>query len=382
MRIGVNLLKLKDEDSGIGQWSRSILNSVWEIDPNNEYVCYVSRQFPYPAKTPQNVIFKELNYFKNSSLYRMFLEQVLIPGQIIRDKVNIYYTPQTTLPLISNTPAIITVHDISYLLYPQCYKFSRVLFWRHTLSRSIRQSKLLIAVSQSTKRDVEEILGVPEDKIKVVYNAVGKHFRVIKDLSFLEKIRRKYSLPPRFILFVGLFSPRKNIEGLLRGFAKLKMSFAVDHKLVIVGKHGWKSQNLPRLIKDLSIEGDVHFTGYVPDEDLPPLYNLASVFVLPSLHEGFGIPVIEAMACGTPVLASNCPALLEVGSDAAVFFNPYDVDEIAHNLHLLLVNEDLRTECISKGLVRAKEFSWMKSAKDLLKVFEEIGRNGDQGGQN
>jgi glycosyltransferase involved in cell wall biosynthesis len=106
------------------------------------------------------------------------------------------------------------------------------------------------------------------------------------------------------------------------------------------------------------------------------------VFVLPSLHEGFGIPVIEAMACGTPVLASNCPALLEVGSDAAVFFNPYDVDEIAHNLHLLLVNEDLRTECISKGLVRAKEFSWMKSAKDLLKVFEEIGRNGDQGGQN
>ncbi|MEO0098367.1 MAG: glycosyltransferase family 1 protein, partial [candidate division WOR-3 bacterium] len=243
---------------------------------------------------------------------------------------------------------------------------------------SIRKADKIIVVSQSLKFDLMKLFSIPEGKIAVIHNGFDENFRPITDKLTLSLIREKYHLPSDFILTLGVLEPKKNTERLLWAYAELKKSLPNLPKLVIGGsrKYGWLNTRLLPMVKNLKLAGEVIFPDTIFHEDLPAVYSLAKVFILPSLYEGFGLPVLEAMACGTPVVTSNISSLPEVAGDAAILVNPYDVSDIARGIKEALLNEKKRQEMIEKGLKNVQRFSWRKAAEEVLEVLEEVLKKG------
>jgi glycosyltransferase involved in cell wall biosynthesis len=217
-----------------------------------------------------------------------------------------------------------------------------------------------------------ELMRIPPEKIRVIYNGVNPRFRPLDDRDYLARVARQYRLPKQFLLFVGLFSPRKNIAGILQAYAILKKKHQIIHQLVMVGERGWLYRADLELVQRLGLESDVVFPGFVEDEDLPAVYNLADVFIFPSLYEGFGLPVLEAMACGTPVVTSDLSALPEVVGDAGVLIDPRNPEEIASGVYRLLSNSKLASGLARAGLERSSHFTWTNAARELMAVFQEL----------
>jgi glycosyltransferase involved in cell wall biosynthesis len=263
---------------------------------------------------------------------------------------------------------IITIHDLTPFVIWESHPLSRTLIYRTLLWRTLKFADKIIAVSEQTKKDLINIMTVPEEKIKVVYEAVNERF-IQMDKVYCRDSLIRYNITAPFILYVGTLEPRKNIPTLIKAFYKIKKS-GIDYKLVIAGKRGWDYKEIFDIIKNLRLQTDVIFTGYVPEEDLPILYNAADLFVYPSLYEGFGLPPLEAMACGTPVITSNVSSLPEVVGGAGVMVDPNCVDGLAKELNEVLKNDDLRKDLRAKGLERAKMFSWNKTAKETLSIYE------------
>jgi glycosyltransferase involved in cell wall biosynthesis len=243
----------------------------------------------------------------------------------------------------------------------------------------VQRADLVLADSQSTKDDLAELLGVASDKIEVVYPGVEERFRPIEDKATLEEVRKRYNLPPRFILGLGTLQPRKNFTRLIEAFADLRSfdvaqdMFAIcDLRLVIVGGKGWLYEEIFATVERLGLEEKVVFPGFVADEDLPALYNLADLFVFPSLYEGFGLPPLEAMACGTPVVTSTASSLLEVVGEAGLTLEATDVEGLAEAIQRVLVDNALQEGMIAKGLEQAGKFAWEKAAAKLLNLYEAI----------
>jgi glycosyltransferase involved in cell wall biosynthesis len=260
------------------------------------------------------------------------------------------------------------------------YSKIRSVYVQIATSWAIKKSTAIIAVSQNTKQEIIKYCRVPATKVFVSLEGVNSRYRKIDSLSLLAQAREKYNLPERYILFVGTLEPGKNLTRLLEAFCQLKQKNRLPHKLVIVGAYGW-GKDLKLLdagrgsirLRRFNFADEIIFTGYVPEEDLPFLYNAAELFVFPSLYEGFGLPVLEAMACGTPVIASNLSSLPEIVGDAGLLINPYDINEIAAAMAKVLNDKDLQTELISKGLKRVQEFSWRKSAEVIFNTFKIVG---------
>lgn len=266
---------------------------------------------------------------------------------------------------------VITIHDMAYQYYPHTIHPVMYKDLSQKLKDHAHRAHAIIAVSESTKRDIVKFLDVPEEKVRVIYNGVNGRFRPIYDKAILELVRQKYRLPDKFILFLGMLEPRKNIVGLIKAYKELTMDPQFKHGLVVVGGKGWYYKEIFKAAEDLGINEQVVFTGYVPDEDLPAFYNLADVFVYPSLYEGFGIPVVEAMACGIPVIASNVASLPEIGGHACIYISPHSVDEMAKAIHKCLSDVALRNSLKEAGLARVKEFTWENSARKTLKLFQD-----------
>jgi glycosyltransferase involved in cell wall biosynthesis len=238
-----------------------------------------------------------------------------------------------------------------------------------------RRADAIITVSESAKRDIVRLYGSQAERIHVVHEAAAPAFQPIRDPAVLERVRRRYDLAERFILYVGTIEPRKNLPKLIEGFASRRKSGQLPHQLVCAGPYGWLSRDIEDLIDRLQIEDAVRFTGYVPFDDLATLYSLAEMFVFPSLYEGFGLPVIEAMACGTPVVTSNGTSLPEVVADSAVLVDPEDVDSIAAGIQQMLSNPGLRERLRRSGLERAKCFTWERAATRTLRVLLDQSAN-------
>jgi glycosyltransferase involved in cell wall biosynthesis len=236
---------------------------------------------------------------------------------------------------------------------------------------SVKRSDVAIAISQSVKEDIVRILGVQPEKVKVIY--LGKHerFRPIRDPERLSRFRTKYGLSRRVVLFVGLIEPRKNLATLVQAFASLK-SLHGDFCLVLAGDYGWGCQDVLASVRRYGIENHVLFPGFIPDGELPELYNLADVFVYPSLYEGFGLPVLEAMACGVPVVTSNVSSMPEVVGEAGLLVDPRSVEELAQGIRRVLTDATLRSQMREKGLERSELFSWEKTARETLEVYRQI----------
>jgi glycosyltransferase involved in cell wall biosynthesis len=225
-------------------------------------------------------------------------------------------------------------------------------------------------VSINSKRDIQNIYKISENKISVIGEGVDNRFKTISNKQLLDRVRKKYHLPKRFILFVGTIEPRKNLPLLLSAFAKIKDKFGI--KLIVVGKLGWKYENIFNTASQLKIKNDFIFTGFVEDNDLPAIYNLAKVFVYPSYYEGFGLPVLEAMACGCPVITSSTSSLSEIVGNAAILINPTNIKDITEVILKIVSNKKLKLELIKQGLKQVKKFNWQNCAKKTLNVYQSL----------
>ncbi|HJO55619.1 MAG TPA: glycosyltransferase family 1 protein [Candidatus Scalindua sp.] len=280
-----------------------------------------------------------------------------------------HYTDHALSLFQSTQRVIITVHDIAYIRFPDLLNKSRRIYKKFILRESIKRASIIVADSYSTKRDIVEFFGINERQIKVIHLGVESRFRPI---SNVKKYRLKNKLPSKMILNVGTLEPRKNIITLISAFKKLREKGFETYKLVIAGERGWLYEQIFKEVERNDLKNEIIFMGVVRDEDLPTLYNCAEVFVYPSLYEGFGLPPLEAMACGIPVITSNASSLPEVVGNAGIMVDSRDDNSLCEAMYNVLKDEELRCHMIKKGLIRAKLFSWEKVAKEILEIHKEL----------
>ena len=369
-RIGIIADSLNNEKTGIGQYLYNLLRYIAKFDRENEYflinnknescgVCVNNFKLEIVDKTMPSI-------FSGSHPWHL-----TIPSKLKHSNFNLIFNPSQIPTFFRfNTSHIVTVLDLIAILFPKDCWFGKSTLYKLFLPRTLKNADKIIAISQNTKDDLIKHFNIPEEKIRVIYLAANKSYKLLPKEE-INKIKIKYNLNYSFILYVGTLEPRKNIVRLIEAFYKARNENSINHKLVFTGRKGWKYENIFNKIKELNLEKDIIFTGYVSDEDLPALYNTADLFVYPSIYEGFGLPPLEAMACGTPVITSNVSSLPEVVGNAGIMVNPYNVNELADKITEVLTNEELKKELSQKGLERAKLFSWEKCAKETMEVFEE-----------
>ena len=381
MRVGISALQLARANSGIGQYIYNLISRLLLIDEGDFYI-YTSRgNARQEWKHLNGVVIREFEFKKHQVARRNLFELFTFGRVLERDRLSVFWAPDAKIPLIMpcKLPIIVTVHDLAIFKEANTYQKSRVIYWRKLFRRAVGTASRIVAISNTTKQDLVDIMGVNPEKIVVVYNGVDERYRVSCYSQSLDDIRRKYLLPPKYLLFVGIISPRKNLSTLLKSLALLKTKYRMQHKLVIVGEKGWLYRDVFRLVSTLGLEQSVIFTGFIDDVDLPAVYRMADVFVYPSLYEGFGLPVVEAMASGVPVVTSARSALPEVAGDAALLVDPRDAVQIGDAVYRVLTDPSLRQRLISKGLSRSREFSWEDAAQKLHKLFTELaGETGDR----
>jgi glycosyltransferase involved in cell wall biosynthesis len=296
---------------------------------------------------------------------RVLWEHLAQPWVLRRIKADLVHGPVFIAPLISTCPTVITIHDLSFIRLPHLFRPGNRLYLTVMTRLSARRARRLIAVSAHTASESVQLLGVPRERIDVVYHGVDPAFRPLpKDA--VETFRRQHGLPDRFVLCVGTLEPRKNHTRLVEAFARI---YDGKSKLVLVGGKGWFYDELFAKVEALGLSDAVIFPGYVTNEGLPLWYNAATAFAYPSLYEGFGMPILEAQACGTPVLASNVPPLPEAAGDAALMADPYDVEALATNLDRLLTDKSLRSELRERGMAHARQFTWTHTAQETARVY-------------
>ncbi|MDW8318199.1 MAG: glycosyltransferase family 1 protein [Anaerolineae bacterium] len=286
---------------------------------------------------------------------------------------DLYHASDFVLPPTGGMPALVTVHDLSFLAVPQCADAGLRAYLNRVVPRSVRRAQHVLADSENTKRDLVRLLDVPADKITVVYPGVEPRFRPVEDAAALAAVRRKYGLGQGpFVLGVGTLEPRKNWPALIRAWAQLRRTTSLPHRLVIAGGKGWLYDAIFQTAEETGLAEAISFPGFVDDADLPALYSAADVFVYPSLYEGFGLPVLEALACGTPVVCADNSSLPEAAGDAALLVNAADEEALAAALYRLLTDDVLRQSLRQRGLAHAQRFTWQASARVLLAAYQRV----------
>lgn len=291
--------------------------------------------------------------------------------QLFHSRAQVYHFFNFVLPPRVPGAVVNTVHDLVYLRYPQTMQKANYRRLHQHLRRSCERADRIVTVSQFGARELSEQFGIAPEKIRVVYNGVDTE-QFYPGTEGAEEFRKAYGLPEHYFLYIGTLEPRKNLPGLLRAYAAGKPSFH-GCKLVLAGARGWEYQEIFRLVEELGLQDDVVFPGYLPFEKLRLLYAASSAFVFPSLYEGFGLPPLEAMACGVPVITSLAASLPEVAGDAALLVHPLDHEELADAMRRILEEEELRNTLREKGFRQVKQFSWDNAAESLLSLYQELG---------
>ena len=366
----------------MGKYSQNLIKNLLSIDKNNHYFLYFT--FFRQQKIRRRLIEKILDPLGKNVNIRVlpipaawweFLTRTNFPiKKIIKDPLDVFFAPYASgIPKNSFSKTVFTCHDLVFLRFPEHRgkKLSNYYLKRHQIA--CRNSQKIIVPSLSTKNDLGNFLKIPPEKIVIIGEAADEKFKVIKDKKITRKIISKYFDPEiSYFLSVGTLEPRKNLAKLVEAFARLPNAILKKYRLVLVGAQGWNNQNLLKTINNLNLKDKVIFPGFVSDEDLPYIYNQAAIFIYPSLYEGFGLPPLEAMACGTPSICSNISSMPEVVGKAGILINPNDEEEINQAIKKLILKPILRKKLALAGLKQAKKFSWKKTAKETLKVFKAI----------
>lgn len=367
-KIVVNALAYKKNSSGIGVMLRELCRAYSRAAKRPCRVVMPQDSPDFPVGENTELLRVPWNY--SQSLRRVLFQTFIMGRRYCRNAVLLtsdskcpFFLPKdcTLLPLIT---------DLAVYRMPEVYRRSRVFLWRLQYRYVRHRADLFLAISEFTKKEMVELWHIPPEKVHIVPCACTDTLGREKDPRRLRALKEKYHLPEHFVLFVGNSNPRKNLTRLLRAFDDLKERNDIPHQLVIAGEQGWKFDK-DNVLSNLKHREAVRFIGFVSDEDMAALYSAASLFVFPTLYEGFGIPVLEAQSCGVPVLASNCASLPEVGGDGAYYVDPYNEKEIAEGIGKLLTRPELAEKLARLGNENVKRFSWEKSAGRLEEIIEK-----------
>lgn len=382
MRIGIDFRPLQIDGylkRGIGRYGLKLIENLLKIDRDNEYLFLLDKKEPVKGAIEEKRIKK--TYFSSGVFHsnRSIKKHLFLPIDLLTLKTDIvHFLTHFEAPLIQPQRTIITVHDVIPLIFiedihpeirghvKKAIKLQKYVF---------KNAAKIIAVSHHSKNDLITYYNIPQEKIKVIHSGIEETFKKVKDKLLLEKIKNRFHVNGTILFYTGGLEKRKNMQRLLLAFSKLLNNFKRKIYLVIGGEDILYLPEIKNMVKELGIEHKVVFTEYLSDQDLVLLYNIADVFVFPTLYEGFGFPPLEAMACGTPVVTSNISSLPEIVGNAAVLVNPYKVDSIVDGVVEVLKNWDLRKNLIKKGFAKVKLFSWEKTAEQTVKVYEEVYRD-------
>lgn len=380
MLIGIDARFAVHNRRGIGNYTLKLIQNLGEIDNQNEYILYTDRD------DTEEVLPRQKN-FRIKKLHPsnyLIWEQIALPMQARKDSLDILHCTGNTAPIYLNTKIklISTIHDVMYLkdysAIPQSlsiYQRWGRIYRKMIVSLTIKHVAKIITVSNFSKNDIKEHFpSIKNEGIDVIYEAADERFRVVDRNDATVKIKNKFGIAGSYILSLGATDPRKNTELVIKKYIELRREKKIEEKLVIVGMPNWRQTKFYNMAYESSFAEDIMFTDFISEEDLVLLYNCATVFLYPSLYEGFGIPPLEAMACGVPVITSNTTSIPEIVGNAALLINPRDGKELEKVLLNLLNDEMLRKDLIKRGLEQVKNFSWKKMAKETLNVYESLGQ--------
>lgn len=383
MKVGIDARFLTHPQlGGFKSYTVNLISALSRIDSENEYILYLDR---HPNKNdfiPASSNFHSRVVSMPPVIGLPWREQVKLPRQAVKDRIDLFHSPCLTAPLNIPFPLVITVHDMiwaspKYFTSRSSWSLKRRLIdWYNYLIPKyvIKHASGIITVSNNSKQSILETLDIKTEQIYVTYEAANKTFQSIDNIDLINAVRNKYMLPPNFILALGAADPRKNIKILIEAYSCLPVKLREKYKLAIVWAHPFLASEILKLVEDLSLQNSIHFLYQIPNEDLALLYNAASLFVFPSLQEGFGLPLLEAMSCGAPVIAADNSSIPEIVGDATVLFDAQNVNEISSAMRQVLMDDSLRLTLSKRGLERATNFSWDKCARETIRVYNMVNR--------
>jgi glycosyltransferase involved in cell wall biosynthesis len=379
MNIGVNTYFFKFPSSGSGQYLLRLLQALAEVDQENQYI--LLGPHPIPEKIATLISFPHMLApvpgiaTRNASIENLIWEQFTAPSAARKAGVDLFHIPYFAPPFFPHTPGVITIHDVIPLRLPQYRTDPKMKAYLQLITRAAHKATLIITISQHAKHDMIDALNVPAERIRVIYEAAGDEYQPITDSAVLAEVRARYGLNQRYILYLGGLDQRKNVPQLVRAFAHLYQQLGDPNlQLLIAGNPDKLSEPLfpdPRPVAaDLGMTGQIVYR-FIEEEDKPAIYSGASVFVFPSLYEGFGLTPLEAMSCGAPVICSNRTSLPEVVGDAAISLDPDNMREMVEAMRSVLTNSELRADLHTRSLQRAAQFNWRKTAAETVTAYEE-----------
>lgn len=362
MRIGIDATAIFLRKGGIGYYTHNLLESLTRIDTQNEYILFKTTE-----KQPESPI----PFINRPNVRVIYAPKALQKWRSKKEKVDLYHGTNFRLRGRGYKGNVVTIHDLAFKHYPHFLKkkFGQSLsFWK--TKRDVHRADRVIAVSQHTAKDVIDFFQIDKKKVRVVYHGVGDHFRPDVPGESILEVKKYYRISTaKYILWVGTLEPRKNLPTLIKAYSQLK-SIHSEYTLVLGGGPGWQYQDILNLT--LSLGNRIQITGYLPQRDLIPLYAGASLFAYPSLYEGFGMPLLEAMASGVPIVASRTSSIPEVVGDAGVLVDPLSISDMGKAIMKLLDDSSLRSSMQEKGIQRAKQFTWERAAQETLQIYQEI----------
>ena len=375
MRIAIEGQRLfREKKHGMDFVALELIKNLMKIDKENEYFVFVA---PDKDKCLHNTTNFKIIELEGGS-YPMW-EQIALPKAVKEYGCELLQCTSNTAPIYSPVPFIVILHDIIYMesvaLFRKGYSWYQKIgnmYRRFVVPRILKKAAKVITVSNFERNRIKEFFQLKEEKIVAIYNGVGEHFMQIEDQEYLEHIKEKYSLPEHYFFFLGNTDPKKNTKGVLKAYSAYVKKQGKDIKLLMLDYDEVELLSLLQEIGDSQLREQIYLAGYVNNQDLPAIYNMADLFLYPSLRESFGIPMLEAMACGTPVVTSNTSSMPEVSGDAALIVDPYNPEEITSAILDLMKDSEKKNRLIQKGLLRAKAFSWREMAKENVKLYNEV----------
>jgi glycosyltransferase involved in cell wall biosynthesis len=387
MRVGFNALFLGCDATGSGQYTRHLLQALPELAAGSEYRAFKPQE-PHAAQQPDRWSdtavpverVATLSGGRWQNLDKLWFEQITFPRACRRAAVDLCHVPYLASPLRSPVPTVVTIHDLIPLLLPEYRSTLRVRLYTWLVSAAARRADLIITDSQHSRQDIVDHLGIDPRRVRAIYLAADPSCRVISDTAKLERVRQAYGLPETYVLYLGGFDRRKNLEGLLRAYARVSAAWDAVPALVVAGRLPTADTALfpdpRRMVSELDIQQRVTFTGWVAGEDKPALYSGALFFAFLSLYEGFGLEPLEAMACGTPVLAADSTSLPEIVGPGGLLVDPTDVDQIAQAMVDLARDTERREQLAAEALKQAARFDWTETAAETLQVYRSAAHRG------
>jgi len=366
--VGFDATSLEVEGrTGVGQYTARLLEAL--IERQDKWRFRLLHCGRLRGRIPEGAECPPASRLPNRTLWM----QISLPLELSRLHLPLCHFTNFLAPLMTPCPYVVTIHDMSLFKFGSMHTRKSLWAVRSLLPTVARRAAAVISVSESARRDIVAVLGVHPQRVEVIHEAPGAAFRVLDEPGECLRVSAAYDLREPFILSVCTIQPRKNLRRLLAAFARL-VKEGRREQMVFVGQLGWKYRALLREIEGMRLKDRVRILGYVPDGDMPAIYSLAKVLAFPSLYEGFGLPIVEAMACGTPVLTSDCSSMPEVAGDAALLVDPSSSESIAEGLERILADDGLRTRLREAGLARAAQFSWARAAAETARLYEKIVR--------